>query len=130
VLSNCEEKLIHEEAKNLVSRFGSYLSSKLGYGGGDLELGEAIGCVKDIHVIENFIALITNKDLIMLRKSDGVKMYENDYLEQIKETAFKNDQFTNINVMRQILEFRMINSSAVNFSARNALCINFYILRS
>ena len=130
MLSNCEEKLIHEEAKNLVSRFGSYLSSKLGYGGGDLEMGEAIGCVKDIHVIDNFIALITNKDLIMLRKSDGVKIYENDYLEQIKETAFKNDQFTNINVMRQILEFRMINSSAVNFSARNALCINFYILRS
>ena len=130
MLSNCEERLIHEEAKNLVSRFGSYISSKLGYGGGDLDMGEAIGCVKDIHVIDNFIALITNKDLIMLRKSDGVKMYENDYLEQIKETAFKNDQFTNINVMRQILEFRMINSSAVNFSARNALCINFYILRS
>ena len=129
MLSNCEEKLIHEEAKNLVSRFGSYLSSKLGYGGGDLEMGEAIGCVKDIHVIENFIALITNKDLIMLRKSDGVKMYENDYLEQIKETALKNDQFININVMRQILEFRMINSSPVSFSARNALCINFYILR-
>ena len=130
MLSNCEERLIHEEAKNLVSRFGSFLSSKLGYGGGDLEMGEAIGCVKDIHVIDNFIALITNKYLIMLRKSDGVKIYENDYLEQIKETAFKNDQFTNINVMRQILEFRMINSSAVNFSARNALCINFYILRS
>jgi hypothetical protein len=130
VLSNCEERLIHEEAKKILSRFWSYLYSKLGYGGGDLEMGEAIGCVKDIHVIDNFIALITNKDLIMLRKSDGVKMYENDYLEQIKETAFKNDQFTNINVMRQILEFRMINSSAVNFSARNALCINFYILRS
>ena len=113
-----------------MSRFGSYLSSKLGYGSGDLEMGEAIGCVKDIHVIDNFIALITNKDLIMIRKSDGVKIYENDYLEQIKETAFKNDQFTNINVMRQVLEFRMINSSAVNFSARNALCINFYILRS
>jgi len=127
VLSNCEERLIHEEAKNIVSRFGSYLSSKLGYGGGE---GEAIGCVKDIHVIDNFIALITNKDLIMIRKSDGVKLYENDYFEQIKETTFKNDQFNNINVMRQILEFRMINTSAVNFSARNAICINFFILRS
>ena len=124
MLSNCEERLIHEEAKNIVSRFGSYLSSKLGYGGGE---GEAIGCVKDIHVIDNFIALITNKDLIMIRKSDGVKLYENDYFEQIKETTFKNDQF---NVMRQILEFRMINTSAVNFSARNAICINFFILRS
>jgi len=130
VLSNCEERLIHEEAKNIVSRFGSYLSSKLGYGGADLEMGEAIGCVKDIHVIDNFIALITNKDLIMIRKSDGVKLYENDYFEQIKETTFKNDQFNNINVMRQILEFRMINTSAVNFSARNAICINFFILRS
>ena len=127
MLSNCEERLIHEEAKNIVSRFGSYLSSKLGYGGGE---GEAIGCVKDIHVIDNFIALITNKDLIMIRKSDGVKLYENDYFEQIKETTFKNDQFNNINVMRQILEFRMINTSAVNFSARNAICINFFILRS
>ena len=124
MLSNCEERLIHEEAKNIVSRFGSYLSSKLGYGCGE---GEAIGCVKDIHVIDNFIALITNKDLIMIRKSDGVKLYENDYFEQIKETTFKNDQF---NVMRQILEFRMINTSAVNFSARNAICINFFILRS
>lgn len=130
MLSNCEERLIHEEAKNLVSRFGSFLSSKLGYGGGDLEMGEAVGCVKEIHVIDNFIALITNKDLIILRKSDGVKIYDNDYLEQIKESAFKSDQFTNINVMRQILEFRMITSSAVSFSARNNLCINFYILRS
>ena len=93
-------------------------------------MGEARSCVKDIHVIENFIALITSKDLIMLRKSDGVKIYENDYLEQIKETAFKNDQFTNINVMRQTLEFRMVTTSAINFTARNALCINFYILRS
>ena len=121
---------MHHQAKGIVSRLGSFISSKFRYGGPEQDVGEAETCVKDIHLIDNFIAIITHKDLIIIRRSDGMKIYERDYLDQIKEIAVKNDQFTDINVMRQTIEFRLIASSAVNYSARKAICINFFILRS
>jgi hypothetical protein len=44
-------------------------------------MGEATSCVKDLHIFENFVALITNKDLIIFRRVDGVKVYEKDYFD-------------------------------------------------
>lgn len=41
ILSLCEERIIYEQPKNFVSRIGSYLSSKLNYGGAEQDVGDA-----------------------------------------------------------------------------------------
>jgi hypothetical protein len=90
-MSNCEERIIYQEPKTFVSRIGNFLSSKLNYGSGDQENGESSSCIKDIHIVDNFIIITTNKDLIILRQSDGVKLVEKEYFDKIKELSLKND---------------------------------------
>lgn len=93
-------------------------------------MGESTSCVKDIHIFDNFIAFITNKDIIIIRRIDGVKIYEKDYFDQVKEMAQKKDMYDSLNLMRETLEFKLIASSSVFVAAKNAFCLDFYILRS
>ena len=47
--------------------------------------------VRQISVLDNVYAIITNRDIIILRKADYVKVYESDYFEFLKQESVKND---------------------------------------
>ncbi len=63
----------------------NFLSSKFGYR--DIDQQECTGCVKDIQVFNNFVVIITNKDLIIVRRIDGVKLFDEEYIESMKQRS-------------------------------------------
>jgi hypothetical protein len=82
ILTNCEEVLAHQQVKTLKSRLSTFISSKL-YGTGENE-GESSGYIKSIEIVENFVFVVTSKDILIIRRSDNTKVYERDYLDSAK----------------------------------------------
>jgi len=117
VMTSHEENLFYEEQKSITSRFSSFISAKLGYR--DQDLAEATGHVKDLHVIENFVLIITNKDIIIVRRSDNVKLYETEYLEGLKQWSQRKDQYDNMHLMRELLQFKILTTSSIHMRSTN-----------
>jgi len=116
-MTSHEENLFYEEQKSITSRFSSFISAKLGYR--DQDLAEATGHVKDLHVIENFVLIITNKDIIIVRRSDNVKLYETEYLEGLKQWSQRKDQYDNMHLMRELLQFKILTTSSIHMRSTN-----------
>ena len=70
------------------SRLSTFISSKI-YGAGEAEA--ASGLVKSIEIVQNFVFVVTSKDIIIIRRSDNTKLYEREYFESAKESAMKLD---------------------------------------
>jgi hypothetical protein len=88
ILTSSEEILVYQEAKSLKSRFSHFISSKLGYAGNEEE-GESANCVKAIEIYDNFVFIVTNKDVIIIRRVDNAKLFEKEFSELIKEWALR-----------------------------------------
>jgi hypothetical protein len=99
ILTNCEEVLAHQQVKTLKSRLSTFISSKL-YGTGENE-GESAGFIKSIEIVQNFVFVVTSKDILIIRRSDNTKLYEREYFELAKQWAAEIDKNINANFMRE-----------------------------
>lgn len=79
----------------------TFISSKI-YGSTENE-GEATGCVKSIEIAQNFLFVITAKDIFIVRRSDNTKVYEREYFDSAKEWANKADKLKNPSLMKELL---------------------------
>jgi hypothetical protein len=76
------------------------------------------------------VFIITPKDLLVIRKSDGVKLFEKDYFEQAKEWSNKQDRLTNPYQMRELREFRLLTSTLTILSNPNSITLSLILLRT
>lgn len=65
IMTNREEVCIYEEQKTLKSRISNFLSSRLGYRGEAEQDGTK--AVKETHIIDGFVVIITGKDILIVR---------------------------------------------------------------
>lgn len=93
ILTSCDELLVHQQVKTLKSRLSTFISSKI-YGAGENE-GENAGCVKAIEIVQNFVIVVTAKDIFIVRRSDNAKVYEREYFDSAKEWSAKIDKLEN-----------------------------------
>lgn len=84
VTTQFEETVVHQEAKTLTSRLSSFISQKLGFR--LLDNNEASQCVKDVHFNgEGYATIVTNKDVIIIRRRDNFKVYEREFIESARQ---------------------------------------------
>ena len=57
-----------------------------------------------------FITIVTNKDIIILKRESGERLFESEYYEYIKASDTENQKAKSNVAMRDVLQFKLISS--------------------
>lgn len=127
VMAEKEEVLVYSEQATIRSRISNFISSKLGLRGEEAP-GDASKLVREVTDIGHFIVIITNKDIIVVRKLGMVKVYESEYLENLKLLSTRHS-LANMPYMRDLISFSYAASSVCLLENGEAsqICLNLYL---
>lgn len=87
--------------------------------------------VRNVQVVGSFVVIITNRDIIIVKYANLVKVYESEYLGTLKNGVIQseNDLNQNLQLMRNITQFGYIASHSCAVRETNQICINLFLKR-